>query len=236
MPRWRAHVASDMSPLSIDVWSDIACPWCYIGKRNLDAALALLDDDPSDARTGSEAVTVDFHSYLLAPDTPADTDAPEIDFLVQSKGMPADQVRQMFAHVTRVAADAGLHYDFDIARHASTRKAHELLHYAKSVGRQSDMAERLFAAHFTEGKYVGGVTELADLAAEIGLDRDAVEDALRAGTYADAVDADLAQAAAYGITGVPFFVIDGKYGVSGAQPPEVLAQAIRQVSAERAQA
>ncbi|WP_040517932.1 DsbA family oxidoreductase [Gordonia aichiensis] len=216
-----------MSPLSIDVWSDIACPWCYIGTRNLDAALALLDNAARD-------VVVDFHSYLLAPDTPADTDAPEIDFLVRSKGMPAEQVRQMFAHVTQAAADAGLHYDFDIARHANTRKAHELLHYAKSVGRQSEMAERLFAAHFTEGKFVGGVTELADLAAEIGLDRDAVESALLAGTYADAVDADLAQANAYGISGVPFFVIDGRYGVSGAQPPEVLAQAIGQVLAERA--
>lgn len=226
-----------MSPLSIDVWSDIACPWCYIGKRNLDAALALVDDDPRDARPVFEAVTVDFHSYLLAPDTPADTNAPEIDFLVQSKGMPADQVRQMFAHVTGVAADAGLHYDFDIARHANTRaRRTSYCTMRKALAGSLIMAERLFAAHFTEGKYVGGVTEPADLAAEIGLDRDAVEDALRAGTYADAVDADLAQAAAYGITGVPFFVIDGKYGVSGAQPPEVLAQAIRQVSAERAQA
>jgi len=227
MPGRRPRVDVIMSPLSIDVWSDIACPWCYIGTRNLDAALALLDNTARD-------FVVDFHSYLLAPDTPADTDAPEIDFLVRSKGMPAEQVRQMFAHVTQAAADAGLHYDFDIARHANTRKAHELLHYAKSVGRQSEMAERLFAAHFTEGKFVGGVTELADLAAEIGLDRDAVESALLAETYADAVDADLAQANAYGISGVPFFVIDGRYGVSGAQPPEVLAQAIGQVLAERA--
>ena len=229
----RLGVAQNMSTLPIDVWSDIACPWCYIGKRNLDAALALLDDSDD---VDPNVVSVDFHSYLLAPDTPPETDAPEIDFLVQSKGMPADQVRQMFAHVTQVAADAGLHYDFDIARHANTRKAHELLHYAKSVGRQADMAERLFAAHFTEGKHIGGIDELADLAAEIGLDRDDVEKALRAGTYADAVDADLDQASAYGISGVPFFVIDGRYGVSGAQPPEVLAQAIRQVSAERAQA
>ena len=218
-----------MSTLPIDVWSDIACPWCYIGKRNLDAALALLDDSDD---VDPNVVSVDFHSYLLAPDTPPETDAPEIDFLVQSKGMPAEQVRQMFAHVTQVAADAGLHYDFDIARHANTRKAHELLHYAKSVGRQADMAERLFAAHFTEGKHID---ELADLAAEIGLDRDDVEKALRAGTYADAVDADLEQASAYGISGVPFFVIDGRYGVSGAQPPEVLAQAIAQVLAERAE-
>lgn len=225
----RLGVAQCMSTLPIDVWSDIACPWCYIGKRNLDAALALLDDSDD---VDPNVVSVDFHSYLLAPDTPPETDAPEIDFLVQSKGMPAEQVRQMFAHVTQVAADAGLHYDFDIARHANTRKAHELLHYAKSVGRQADMAERLFAAHFTEGKHID---ELADLAAEIGLDRDDVEKALRAGTYADAVDADLEQASAYGISGVPFFVIDGRYGVSGAQPPEVLAQAIAQVLAERAE-
>ena len=228
----RLGVAQCMSTLPIDVWSDIACPWCYIGKRNLDAALALLDDSDD---VDPNVVSVDFHSYLLAPDTPPETDAPEIDFLVQSKGMPAEQVRQMFAHVTQVAADAGLHYDFDIARHANTRKAHELLHYAKSVGRQADMAERLFAAHFTEGKHIGGIDELADLAAEIGLDRDDVEKALRAGTYADAVDADLEQASAYGISGVPFFVIDGRYVVSGAQPPEVLAQAIGQVLAERAE-
>lgn len=228
----RRGVAQSMSTLPIDVWSDIACPWCYIGKRNLDAALALLHD--SDA-VDPNAVTVDFHSYLLAPDTPPETDAPEIDFLVQSKGMPADQVRQMFAHVTQVAADSGLHYDFDIARHANTRKAHELLHYAKSVGRQADMAERLFAAHFTEGKRLGDVNELTDLAAEIGLDRDDVENALRTGTYANVVDADLDQASAYGISGVPFFVIDGRYGISGAQPPEVLAQVIGQVLSERAE-
>ncbi|NDK89994.1 DsbA family oxidoreductase [Gordonia desulfuricans] len=217
-----------MSPISVDIWSDIACPWCYIGKRKFEAGLAesgLADD-----------VTVTYHSYELAPDTPVDFEGSEVDFLAAHKGMPPAQVHQMLDQMTGIAAEVGLDYDFDALRHTKTLKAHELLHYAKGQGRQIEMAERLFKAYFTEGRHVGRIDELAELAGEIGLDAGRVRASLQSGEYAEAVDADLDQARAYGITGVPFFVLDGRYGVSGAQSPEVFAGALRKIAEERADA
>ncbi|WP_396656358.1 DsbA family protein [Microbacterium sp.] len=214
--------------IKIDVWSDIACPWCYIGKRNLENGLAgaAADED-------APVVEVEYHSFELSPDTPVDFDGSEIDFLSQHKGLPVEQVHQMLDRVTGVAAQAGLEYRFDILKHTNTVKAHELLHFAKAHGRQHEMAERLMAAYFTEGRHVGRVDDLVALAAEAGLDADAAREALESGRHLDAVRADQAQAAAYGINGVPFFVIDGKYGVSGAQPAEAFTQIARQVWAER---
>lgn len=214
------------TPIKIDIWSDIACPWCYIGKRHFEAGVAALGDDAPE-------IEVEYHSFELAPDTPVDFEGSEIDFLAKHKGMPAERVQQMLQHVTGVAANAGLDYDFDALQHTKTLKAHELLHFAKSEGRQLELAERLFGAYFTEGRHVGRVDELVALAADAGLDADAAREALESGRFAAAVQADIAQAGAYGINGVPFFVIDGKYGVSGAQPAEVFGQVLTQVAGER---
>jgi predicted DsbA family dithiol-disulfide isomerase len=142
----------------------------------------------------------------------------------------------MLDRVTAVAAQAGLEYRFDLLKHTNTVKAHELLHFAKAQGRQHELAERLMSAYFTEGRHLGREDELVELAADAGLDVDAARDALRSGRYLDAVRADQAQASAYGITGVPFFVIDGTYGVSGAQPAEAFADIVRQVWAEHREA
>ncbi|MFB8385779.1 DsbA family protein [Microbacterium sp. NPDC055910] len=213
--------------IKIDVWSDIACPWCYIGKRNLENGLAATAADDDAPR-----VEVTFHSYELSPDTPVDFDGDEVDFLANHKGMPADQVRQMLDRVTGVASEVGLEYRFDLLQHTNTLKAHELLHFAKEQGRQPELAERLMAAYFTEGRHVGREDELVSLAADAGLDADAAREALESERFAEAVRADKAQAAAYGITGVPFFVIDGKYGISGAQPAEAFSQIVRQVWTE----
>ena len=217
--------------IKIDVWSDIACPWCYIGKRNLENGLAATADDAD-----APQVEVTFHSYELSPDTPVDFDGDELDFLAGHKGMPRERVREMLDNVTGVAANAGLEYRFDLLQHTNTVKAHELLHFAKAQGRQLEMSERLMSAYFTEGRHVGRVDDLVDLAAEIGLDADEARVALESGRHLADVRADQAQAQAYGIQGVPFFVIDGKYGVSGAQPPEAFAQIARQVWGERQQA
>ena len=217
------------SPIKIDIWSDIACPWCYIGKRHLESGLAALGDD-------APAVEIEYHSFELAPDTPVDFEGSEIDFLAKHKGLPADRVQQMLQHVTGVAANAGLDYDFDALKHTKTLKAHELLHFAKEQGLQLELSERLFRAYFTEGRHVGRIDELIELAAEVGLDADAARDALESGRYAPAVQADIAQAGAYGINGVPFFVFEGKYGVSGAQPAEVFSQVLTQVAGERDEA
>lgn len=217
--------------IKIDVWSDIACPWCYIGKRNLEKGLAATADDDDAPR-----VEVTFHSYELSPDTPVDFAGDEIDFLAGHKGMPREQVVEMLDRVTGIAADAGLAYRFDLLQHTNTVKAHELLHFAKTQGMQAQMAERLMAAYFTEGRHVGRIDDLVDLAAEAGLDGEEARAALESGRHVDDVRADQQQAAAYGIQGVPFFVIDGRYGVSGAQPADAFAQIARQVWAERAEA
>ena len=217
--------------IKIDVWSDIACPWCYIGKRNLEGGLAAASADDD-----APVVEVEFHSFELSPDTPVDFEGGEVEYLSQHKGISAAQASAMLERVTAVAEDAGLAYRFDLLRHTNTVKAHELLHFAKENGRQAELAERLMSAYFTEGRHLGQEGELVALAVEAGLDADAAREALRSGRYLPAVRADQAQAAAYGINGVPFFVIDGKYGVSGAQPAEAFSQIVRQVWSEHREA
>ena len=215
-------------PISIDIWSDIACPWCYIGKRNLEKGLEAVagDDD-------APQVNITFHSFELSPDTPVDFDGDEVDFLAGHKGMPRAQVEQMLSHVTGVAAEAGLAYRFDMLQHTNTVKAHELLHFAKEKGLQHDMEERLMSAYFTEGKHVGRIDDLVELAVEVGLDADETRRALETETYLPAVRQDQAQARAYGIQGVPFFVIDGQYGISGAQPPAAFENVLRDLWSQR---
>lgn len=218
-------------PISIDIWSDIACPWCYIGKRNLEKGLEAVagDDD-------APQVNVTFHSFELSPDTPVDFDGDEIDFLAGHKGMPRDQVEQMLANVTGVAEKAGLQYRFDLLQHTNTVKAHELLHFAKAQGLQHELEERLMSAYFTEGKHVGRIDDLVALAVEVGLDADAAREALETEQYLPAVRQDQAQARAYGIQGVPFFVIDGQYGISGAQPPAAFENVLRDLWSKRGDA
>ncbi len=215
------------APITIDVWSDIACPWCYIGKRNLETGLAAASDDAD-----APQVEIVYHSFELSPDTPVDFVGGEADYLAQHKGISAAQAHQMLERVTGVAAEAGLQYRFDILQHTNTVKAHELLHYAKDQGVQLEVAERLMSAYFLEGRHVGRIDDLVELAGESGLDEAEAREALDSARYLPAVRADQAQATAYGINGVPFFVIDGKYGVSGAQLAEAFTQVARQVWAE----
>lgn len=216
------------TPIKIDVWSDVACPWCYIGKRNLETGLAAFAEDED-----APSVDIEYHSFQLAPETPVDFDGTQIDYLVRRKGISEDQVRAMNDRVTGVALAAGLHYDMDAIRPTNTLNAHQLLHYAKARDRQVETKERLLRAHFVEGRHLGRIEDLADLAAEVGLDRDDVVRSLEADEYLGDVQADIAQARAYGINGVPFFVIDARYGISGAQPPEAFAAALNQIAAER---
>jgi predicted DsbA family dithiol-disulfide isomerase len=219
--------------IKVDIWSDIACPWCYIGKRKFESGAATF---AADLGEHAPDVEVEYHSFELAPDTPVDFDGTAIDFLAKHKGMPTGQVQGMLDNVTGIAAQVGLEYDYDILQHTNTIKAHELLHYAKAHGVQLEAVERLLKAYFTEGKHVGRIEDLADLGEEVGLDRADIVRSLTAGEYLPAVHADQAQARAYGINGVPFFVIDGKYGVSGAQDPATFAQVLQQVWTEQAPA
>ena len=211
------------SPIKVDIWSDVQCPWCYIGKRKFEAGAA--------AYGGT--VEVEYHSFELAPDTPVDFDGSPVDYLSQRKGMPVEQVTRMLTNVTGIAASVGLDFDYDHVHQTNTVKAHELIHFAKAQGRQLDMKERLLKAYFVDGRHVGRIEDLADLAAEIGLDRDEVVRVLTDETYLAEVKADVAQAAAYGIQGVPFFVIDGTYGVSGAQDATTFADVLERARTER---
>jgi predicted DsbA family dithiol-disulfide isomerase len=218
-----------LTPIKVDVWSDIACPWCYIGKRKLEAGIEAFAATP-----GTPSVEIEYHSFELSPDTPVDFEGDEVEFLANHKGIPAEQARQMLARVVGIAEDVGLHYDYDALQHANTVKAHELIHYAKAHGLQLEAKERLLKAYFEEGRNVGRIDDLADLAAEIGLDRDDVVRSLESSEYLAAVRADQRQAQEYGIQGVPFFVIDGKYGVSGAQDAATFSEVFGQVAGERA--
>jgi predicted DsbA family dithiol-disulfide isomerase len=139
----------------------------------------------------------------------------------------------MLERVTGIAASVGLDYDYDSVHQTNTVKAHELLHYAKSKGRQLEMKERLLKAYFVNGEHVGRIDDLADIAAELGFDRADVVRALESNEFLAAVKADVAQAQEYGIQGVPFFVIDGKYGISGAQEASTFAAALQQVRDEK---
>ena len=215
--------STSADPIKVDIWSDVQCPWCYIGKRKFEAGVELFDGE----------VEVEYHSFELAPDTPVDFAGTPAEYLSQTKGMSPGQVAEMLERVTGIAESVGLHYDYDSVHQTNTVISHELLHYAKAHGRQLDMKERLLKAYFIDGRHVGRIEDLADLAAEIGLDRADVVRSLNANEHLAAVKADVAQAGAYGIQGVPFFVIDGRYGISGAQDPSAFAQALGQASADR---
>lgn len=214
--------------IQVDIWSDIACPWCYIGKRKFETAVDQFRSQGGD-------VEVIYHSYLLDPSMPVDYEGSQIDYLAGRKGMPVEQVKEMSDRISGIAAAVGLHYDFEHQIMTNTVLAHQLIHFAKEHGKQAEMKERLFAAYFVEGKHVGKVDALADLADEVGLNRAEVVAALESGTYLPAFEADIAKAREYGITGVPFFVLDGKYGISGAQDPTTFLDALNQAAADHEQ-
>lgn len=219
-------VATSMpTPLKVDIWSDIACPWCYIGKRKFEAGLAEF--------AGNSDVVVEYHSYELSPDVPSDFEGNTVDFLADRKGLGRSQVHDMLKNVTDIASQVGLAYDFDSTIVTKTLLAHELLHFAKEHGKQSALKDRLLSAHFERGEHVGDLETLVRIASEVGLDSAAARAALENHTYAPDVQNDINQAQQLGINGVPFFVFDNKYGVSGAQSSETFTQILEQVAEER---
>jgi len=208
-----------VSPIKVDIWSDVQCPWCYIGKRKFEAAV----------EQSGIPVEVEYHSFELSPDTPADYEGTPAEYLSQRKGLPMPQVEQMIDRVAGIARAVGLDYDYEHMHQTNTVKAHELLHYAKAHGRQLEMKEALLRAYFIDGGHVGRIDDLVAVAAEHGFDEVDVREALESNRHLADVKADVAQAAAYGINGVPFFVFDGQFGVSGAQETATFANVLEQV-------
>jgi len=214
--------------MNIEVWSDVVCPWCYIGKRRLESALKQFEH--------RDDVTVTWRSFELNPNTPHRVEGPLVEALASKYGVPVSQAEQMMQRVTDAAAGEGITMRFDIAQTGNTFDAHRLIHHASESGLRSEMKERLLAACFTEGQAISDRAVLASLAADVGLDRDTALAMLESEGHAEAVRAEERQAQAYGAGGVPFFVIDQKYGVSGAQPSETLLQVLNTAHSERAPA
>lgn len=210
--------------ITVDVWSDIACPWCYIGKHRFESGVSEFRRRHPDV-----AVEIESHSYELAPDTPDEYEGSEIDFLTKHKAVPREQVEQMLAQMTQLAASEGIEFDFGRLQHANTRRAHRVLHLAKAQGVQAEMQERLFRAYFAEGRQVSDPDTLAELGEEVGLDPDEVRDAFDDEALGEAVDRDIARARMLGVAGVPFWMIESRYGISGAQPAAQIADALEQI-------
>ena len=210
--------------MKIEIWSDVVCPWCYIGKRRFEGALAQFEH--------ADEVEVIWRSFELDPSAPRVQTEPQAERLAKKYGVSLEQVTAMNARLIGEAKKEGLDFHLDAAIGGNTVDAHRLIHFAAESGRADAMKERLMKAYFTEGVAIGERAELVRLAVEVGLGEDEVKAMLSAERFADAVRADEARAHAFGISGVPFFAIDERYGVSGAQPAEVILEALQQAYGE----
>ena len=208
----------DYMPLTVEIWSDVVCPWCYIGKRRFEAALQGFEH--------RDEVTVMWRSFELDPEAPAESPGSAAERLASKYGMSIERAQQLHAEMTERAAADGLEYHLDIARGGNTFDAHRMIHLAATYGHQAAAQERLMRAYFTEGEPISDRATLVRLVAELSVDPEEARAALELGRFAEDVREDEALAAQFGIQGVPFFVIERRYGVSGAQPVEVLANAL----------
>src|SRR6478752_9223734 len=210
--------------MQVEVWSDVVCPWCYIGKRRLESALQQFPH--------RNQVEVVWRSFQLDPSVPEGSTHPTLPALAAKYGSSVEDMRANMSRVEEVAAGEGLHYDLANGISGNTLHAHELLHLAAERGLGPELKERLLHAHFEEGRSVFEVDSLVSLAVEVGLDETEARKALADRRYLPAVHADAATAHALGATGVPFFVVDRKYGAAGAQPAELLLQILERAWAD----
>jgi predicted DsbA family dithiol-disulfide isomerase len=211
-------------PLTVEIWSDVVCPWCYIGKRRFEAALERFEH--------AGEVTVMWRSFELDPEAPRVAEGTATERLAAKYGMSFERAQQLHAEMTERAAADGLDFRFDLARGGNTFDAHRLIHLAATYGHQAAAEERLMRAYFTEGEAIADPDTLIRLLAEVGVDAGEARDVLATDRFASDVREDELLASQLGIQGVPFFVLDRRYGVSGAQPPEVLAQALERAWGE----
>jgi predicted DsbA family dithiol-disulfide isomerase len=210
--------------LRVDVWSDVVCPWCYIGKRRLERAL--------EGFPHRDAVEVVHRAFQLDPSAPRNRTQNTVEHLAEKYGTSVEQAKAMQRSVTQVAAGDGLEYHLDRTLSGNTFDAHRVLRLARASGREAEVLERLYRAYFTEGQSIFDAPSLVRLAAEAGLDAAEVGRVLAEGTYADEVEADRREAGRLGANGVPFFVVGGRYGISGAQPRELFEQVLQRAWAD----
>ena len=216
--------AAAVPTVAIDVWSDVVCPWCYIGKRRLEAAIRALD--------GEVAVTLSYRPYQLDPTAPRASPVPVAEAYAAKFG-GHERAAQIMQHVTGIAAEEGIEFRMDRALRANTMGAHRLLWLAGATGHQGAMKERLLRAYFCDGLDVGDIDALAECAADVGLDPERIRAFLHSDDGIDEVRAQLAVAADSGISAVPTYVVDGRWSVPGAQDPDTFVAVIRRIVAQR---
>jgi predicted DsbA family dithiol-disulfide isomerase len=206
--------------MEVEIWSDVACPWCYVGKRRFEAALEQFEH--------RDEVTITWRSFELDPEAPAEREGDRAEHLASKYGMSLEQARQAEAQMAETAAGEGLDFRFDIARAGNTFDAHRIVHLAAAHGLQDAMKERLLRAYLSEGELISDPRALTRLAVEVGLDEDEVSETLAGERFAQEVRADEQDAARLGISAVPTFIVDRAIGGSGAHPPEALLGLLRQ--------
>jgi predicted DsbA family dithiol-disulfide isomerase len=211
--------------MKVEIWSDIACPWCYVGKRRFEAALAKFEH--------RDQVQVSWRSFELDPDAPPERAGDRAARLAEKYGTSVEQARDMERQMTDVAAAEGLDFRFDIARGGATFDAHRIVHLAEAHGLQDEMKERLMRGYLSEGELMADHETLVRLATEVGLPEDEAREVLAGERYAAEVRGDERTASQFGISAVPTFVVDRSIGASGAHPPEALLDLLRQGWAAR---
>lgn len=217
---------SGLPVVSVTVWSDVVCPWCYIGKRRFETALARL--------AGEVEVEITYRPYQLDPGADPDRSGPVLEAYAKKFGGP-ERARQIVDHVSATASEEGLDFRMDDARRANTRRAHRLLWLAEATGHQAALKERLLHAYFTDGLDIGDVDTLATCAGEVGMPAERVAAFLRSDDGEAEVEAYLQVAAAAEITAVPTYVIDGRWAVPGAQDPDTFVSVLRRVVERRSE-
>ena len=210
--------------MKIEIWSDIMCPFCYIGKKRFDDAMAQFEH--------KNEVDVEWKSFMLSPDLVTDPDKNINQMLAEHKNIPLEEAKGMNDYVTKMASEAGLTYNFDKTVVANSFNAHRFIHFAKQYGKQSEAEERVFSGYFTEGKNIDDAQTLMTFAADLGLDTAKLANVMGSGAYTKDVVADITEAQELGIRGVPFFVLDRKYAISGAQDTATFLDTLEKAFAE----
>ncbi|MGB3075061.1 MAG: DsbA family oxidoreductase [Chitinophagales bacterium] len=212
-------IAIKHNTMKVEIWSDVMCPFCYIGKRKFETAFNGFDQ--------AAKVEIEWKSFQLSPDMKTDPETNINQFLASHKGISIEQAKRMNESVTEMAKQAGLVYNFDISVVANSFNAHRFSHFAKQYGKQQEAEEKLFAAYFTEGKNIDDYDTLIVLGNELGLDAAALKTALENQSFTADVKADMEEANRLRVNAVPFFVFDRKYAVSGAQDSKVFADVLK---------
>jgi len=204
--------------MKIEIWSDVMCPFCYIGKRRFEVAMAAFGN--------SRNIEIEWKSYLLNPELQTDPSKNIHQFLAEHKGISLEEAQGLNDHVANMAAESGLTFDFGKAIPANSFNAHRFLHYTKIYGKQNEAEEALFKAYFTEGKNIDDANTLTEIAITLGLDTDELAKEMSSDAFFQDVVMDVQEAREIGVRGVPFFVFNRKYAVSGAQEVDVFAQTL----------